>query len=50
MEKLMPDLALKIQDLLAERRLSDVTTLCGTGEISRIGNRDNVAKLVYFHR
>ena len=50
MEKLMADLSLQVNDLLTERRLSDVATLCGTGEISGVSDREGVAKLVQFHR
>jgi hypothetical protein len=50
MEKFVSHLLLEIDNLLAERRLGDVRSFRGTGEVSRFSNGYDVAKLAYFHR
>ena len=46
MKELVANLTFEIQDLLAERRLCDVTSLGGTGEIASFRDGNEVTQLV----
>lgn len=48
-EKLSPELAFEVADLLRQRWSGDVEPLRGPGEMQFLGNRDEVAELPEFH-
>ena len=45
-EEFSSDLGFQVYYLLAKRRLADVGAFGGTGEVARLGDRDDVTKLV----
>ncbi|BAS12362.1 hypothetical protein AHiyo8_06650 [Arthrobacter sp. Hiyo8] len=48
-EELSPELALKVDDLLGQRRAGNVEPLCGSTEMQLLGDSDKVGELPEFH-